>query len=338
MKRKILALYSHENAVENYRTIRPLERVEHKVTFQDFIAKKRRTVGEIAETLYKKGDVWFIKYLPENDLPEVLTSCRNILNSTGKKVRLIVDIDDNVFEIPFENIASFFWSNKRKSEMAAVLKQADMIIASTNPLKNYLKRFNDNVVVLKNCLDLSQWKDKKKKNKVIKIGWVYSKTHIPDIQRCADAIKEIKEEFGDKISIELLGGDRGVFDCDTKVNKPVPFTEYPKKLQSLNWDISIAPLADNEFNKGKSNIKWLESTMACSAFIGSNVYPYEHSIKNGETGFICGSKNQWKNALRKLITDEALREGIVKKARKEVTQNYDIDKEVYKYNKLFELI
>jgi glycosyltransferase involved in cell wall biosynthesis len=78
--------------------------------------------------------------------------------------------------------------------------------------------------------------------------------------------------------------------------------------------------------------------MAGSAFIGSNVYPYEHSIKNGETGFICGSKNQWKNALRKLITDEALREGIVKKARKEVTQNYDIDKEVYKYNKLFELI
>lgn len=334
-QRKILALYSHKNAVEEYRTFRPLSRCSHKVTFQDYITKKRRTVGEIAETLYKKGDIWWIKYLPENNLPEVLMSCINVLKERGKKVTLVVDIDDNVFEIPYGNIAMFFWKRRRQEELASIIKMANLVVASTEPLKSYLKRFNPKVVTLKNCLDLKQWKGKRKKNKQIKIGWVYSKTHIPDIIKVKEAVEEIKKEYGNKISIELMGGDKSVFDCEVKVNNPVPFSEYPKELQRLNWDISICPLVDNEFNRGKSNIKWMESSMAGCAVVTSRVYPYERSIKNGVTGFICGSKNQWKNALRKLIESEELRKELVKNAQKEIRENYDIDKEVERYNKLF---
>lgn len=334
-KRKILALYSHQNAVEEYRTFRPLSRCGHKVTFQDYICKKKRTVGEIAETLYKKGDIWWVKYMPSNNLPEVLMSCRKVLAERGKKVTLVVDIDDNVFEIPYGNIAMFFWKRRRKEELASVLKMADMVVVSTEPLKRYLSKFTHKVVVLKNCLDLSQWEKKKKKNDKIKIGWVYSKTHTPDISRVKEAIEEIKKEYGDKISIELLGGDKSVFDCETVINEPVPFAKYHERLQELNWDISICPLVDNDFNRGKSNIKWLESSMASCAVIASDVYPYERSITHGKTGLICGSKNQWKNALRKLIESRELRDELVKNAKKEIKENYDIEKEAEKYNKLF---
>jgi glycosyltransferase involved in cell wall biosynthesis len=152
------------------------------------------------------------------------------------------------------------------------------------------------------------------------------------------AIEEIKKEYGDKISIELFGGNDKIFNCEIKVNKPVPFSEYSKTLQKLNWDISIAPLLDNVFNQSKSNIKWLESSMAGCAFVGSNVYPYKHSVKNGETGFVCRNKNQWKNALRKLIDSKELRKELVANAQKEIKENYNISKEVKKYNKFFECL
>jgi len=337
MKRKILAIYSHHNAVEEYRTFRPLSRIKHKVTFVDYVLKKRRKVGDIAETLYKKGDIWFIKYLPDNNLPALLLSCRQILRERGKKVKIVVDLDDNVFEIPFGNIAMFFWGNSKIEKMASLVKYADLVICSTEPLKDYVvKNLNDKAVVLKNCLDLDQWEDTEEENDVVKIGWVYSKTHIPDIGECKKAIQEIKKEYGDKISIELFGGDNTVFDVETVVHEPIEFRQYHYKLMRLNWDISIAPLVDNEFNRGKSNIKWLESTMAGSAFIGSKVAPYTDSIKNGKTGYLCKTKAQWKKALKTLIDDKTKRKEIRQNAYNEIVEKYDIEKEVEKYNQVFE--
>ena len=337
MKRKILAIYSHHNAVEEYRTFRPLSRIKHKVTFVDYVLKKRRKVGDIAETLYKKGDIWFIKYLPDNNLPALLLSCRQILRERGKKVKIVVDLDDNVFEIPFGNIAMFFWGNSKIEKMASLVKYADLVKCSTEPLKDYVvKNLNDKAVVLKNCLDLDQWEDTEEENDVVKIGWVYSKTHIPDIGECKKAIQEIKKEYGDKISIELFGGDNTVFDVETVVHEPIEFRQYHYKLMRLNWDISIAPLVDNEFNRGKSNIKWLESTMAGSAFIGSKVAPYTDSIKNGKTGYLCKTKAQWKKALKTLIDDKTKRKEIRQNAYNEIVEKYDIEKEVEKYNQVFE--
>lgn len=337
MKRKILAIYSHHNAVEEYRTFRPLSRVKHKVTFVDYVLKKRRKVGDIAETLYKKGDIWFIKYVPDNEVSALLLSCRQILRERGKKVKLVVDLDDNVFEIPYGNIAMFFWKESKIIKMASLVKYADLVICSTNPLKDYVvKNLNEKAVVLKNCLDLNQWEENHKENDKVKIGWVYSKTHIPDIKECKKAIEEIKKEYGDKISIELFGGDKTVFDCEVVVHEPIEFRQYHYKLMRLNWDISIAPLVDNDFNRGKSNIKWLESTMAGSAFIGSRVAPYINAIKNGTTGYLCKSKAQWKKALRILINNKEKREEVRGNAYHEVIDNYNIDKEVDKYNKVFE--
>jgi glycosyltransferase involved in cell wall biosynthesis len=78
--------------------------------------------------------------------------------------------------------------------------------------------------------------------------------------------------------------------------------------------------------------------MAGAAFISSNVYPYEHSIKNGVTGFVCGSKRQWKNALRKLITDEHFRKEMVLNARYEVMNKYNIENGAKTIHDFFENI
>lgn len=93
----------------------------------------------------------------------------------------------------------------------------------------------------------------------------------------------------------------------------------------MGIDISVGPLADNDFNKCKSNIKWLESSMAGAAFIGSNVYPYEMSIKHGKTGFIAKTKNQWVKYISWLIDDDGRRNEMAKAAKEEVLKKYNLE-------------
>ena len=340
--RKICSIYTNRNAVETYRNFRPLEHSGHEVTFIDKIVenKVRQRLDKIAESLWKKGDIWFMKYLPNNNFLNVIVSAKQYLASQGKKVTMVVDQDDNIFEIPWGNAALFYWPRTRVEKQAQLLATADWIVASTEPLKNYLTRFNENVVVIPNMIDPKDWNltRKRKKNKKVKIGWVFSPTHIPDLPVINEALCDVMEEMKDVAEFEMMGGETRIFGFEYKSPKPCPFAEYPKRLEELNWDISIGPLTDNKFNESKSNIKFLESTMAGAAFVGSNVYPYSRSIENGKTGFLAGSKNQWKNALRKLITNEKLRKEMVENARKVVLEEYNIEKHTQPIYDFFENI
>ena len=87
-------------------------------------------------------------------------------------------------------------------------------------------------------------------------------------------------------------------------------------------DISVCPLADNQFNRCKSNIKWLESTMSGAAVVASDVYPCAQSIEHGKTGYLAKRTKDWVKCLSDLIENEDKRKQMVKNAQKEVKDNY----------------
>jgi hypothetical protein len=49
--------------------------------------------------------------------------------------------------------------------------------------------------------------------------------------------------------------------------------EYFKYIHQENPQLFIFPLCDTKFNRGKSNISWLEATYVGSAFAGTKVLP-----------------------------------------------------------------
>ena len=58
-----------------------------------------------------------------------------------------------------------------------------------------------------------------------------------------------------------------------EVHPGVPVTSYPTKLASLELDCVVAPLVDNEFNRCKSNIKWLECSAIGVPLFASRIDP-----------------------------------------------------------------
>jgi hypothetical protein len=58
----------------------------------------------------------------------------------------------------------------------------------------------------------------------------------------------------------------------------VAFPEHARKICDLALDIGIAPLADNQFNRNKSCIKYYEYAMSGAVTVASHVLPYSAEV------------------------------------------------------------
>jgi glycosyltransferase involved in cell wall biosynthesis len=251
---------------------------------------------------------------------DVLFSMRKAVDA-----KVVIDVDDNIWQVPPGNIAreADHW-DKFVALNTAIVQEADWVTVSTEPLKTILEPLNPKIVVLPNIVDPKEWDFERKKHDKLRIGWVWSPTHIPDIPVVEEALRKIYKKYD--VEIVIFGRENNLFDFPTTNIKGVKHSEYPKLFREAGIDISICPLKDNDFNRCKSNIKWLESTLAGAAVVASDVHPYSSSIKDGKTGYIAKGTNQWVKKLSWLIESKEKRDEMVKNARKEVLDNYTSNK------------
>ena len=113
---------------------------------------------------------------------------------------------------------------------------------------------------------------------------------------------------------------------------------YPWQFKTLNIDIGLAPLEKNRFSICKSEIKWEEYSALEIPTVLSDQVPYNIAVKDGETGFLAKTEKDWEESLTKLILDARLRKTIGKKAREVVKDNYDLDKEISQYKKIYDTV
>jgi hypothetical protein len=316
---KILAFRNKISAVSNYRLTRPLTLLG--ATFRKTLLRKndKLTLQQLGERLKKIGDIWVMKYVDDFNTLNVIYSMRNAVKS-----KVVVDIDDNLWAMEPDN-ASFGSPKAHANRCMMVMesiRSADWVTVSTKPLWEYLKKYNENITVLPNLIDPSEWKWKRETHDKIRIGWVYSPTHFPDIKGVLPYIKKLHRDFGDRIEFVVFGTTCDIFGKVpiTKI-KGVAHADYPKMLTEAGIDISIAPLKHNDFNRSKSNIKWLESTLSGACFVCSDLDPYNEVI-NGKTGFKV--KKDWYKPIARLIEDKELRETLQRNSL-EAIKKYDIN-------------
>lgn len=213
------------------------------------------------------------------------------------------------------------------------LPLTDGMFVTTNDLADAYKdvlKDGAGMFVLPNSLDLNRWKLPVKKHTangkegVVRIGWQGSWSHMYDFAETEllSALKVIKKEYGDKVDICFFTNLTKVkIDFKkAKFYKPVPLIRYPKRLHSLDFDIGLAPLRDTEFNRAKSNIKYLEYGILGIPTIASMVTPYMED----KVVLVKNRHNDWYKAIKKLIEDPDARERIGLAAREDALQNYDI--------------
>ncbi len=115
------------------------------------------------------------------------------------------------------------------------------------------------------------------------------------------ALNEVARAVGERLRFHVLY-DEAFFDAlDTPHKKFDPMADYAKYMRMLGEaDIAFMPLADTEFNRSKSDLKFIEAGAARVAALASHVV-YESSIQDGKTGLIFRDAMELRAGLLRLL-------------------------------------
>lgn len=283
-KLKILAVVNNLGAVAQVRIISPLK----------FLKENGYVDYEVIDVSLGKENP--ITYVPDIVILQRLNDMNyyeffKFLKSKGSKI--IFELDDNLLELPKKNPAySLFSDPNLKRGFLEYIWLADYLMVSTENLKNYYSEFNKQIVVVPNQIDdqiFSNQKIRKTDISNIRIGFAGTITHREDFEQVEPALREIQTKYKNRIKLVFLNMIPKTFVHDRSVEF-IPgadsLKEFSERLLKANFDIGLAPLSFNNFNMGKSDIKFLEYGITGVAGVYSNFGPYKRTIANNETGLL----------------------------------------------------
>ena len=243
----------------------------------------------------------------------------------------LAEMDDNMVDTPAYNPASEVYDPAGTHHRQVALEQfknMDGMIVSTPYLKEVYSDYNDNIYVVENGVDLSAWdRTHRKSRKGIRIGWAGGSSHEEDLRVVEPVIHSILSKYRD-VSFVLCHGvppflrniDRVEF-----VTKWARIDHYPQYLADRSFDIGMAPLVDNAFNRGKSNLRWLEYSALGIPTVASNVGHFAQTVKHGIDGLLANDAKEFEAHLETLIRDRRIRRAIGKAAYGRVASDFHVD-------------
>lgn len=263
----------------------------------------------------------------------------------------VIETDDNYLDVPQWNAA--FHGFKQGSEFRSTaidsLRNADAVVTTTPHLKETYAKFNENIFIVPNSLDFKGdrkfvgWdKVSVRKHRGVRVGWIGGRTHFDDIMSVAPVLRDVLDEFKNvklvlvnsalKRSCELLGKPypfegRRVLEAD----RSVAINRYAPFAASFGFDIGIAPLVDCNFNRSKSNLRWLEYSAMKVPSVCQNVGHFATTINHGKDGLLVTTPEEWGKALRALVSLPSLREEIGREAYKRVKHDFNVKRNTADY-------
>ena len=240
-----------------------------------------------------------------------------------KQGKLIVtDIDDDYWHIPKSNPAKKYWGKDRLKKVAETLRLSNAVIVSTHTLKNVIDRYNKNVHVIPNYVEIPVMNKKMQSHK-LRIGYAGSSSHVGDFSNnVISAFLEIHKKYHDAVDLIFLGYLPPPLIGKAHYYKPVSCLDYMNTLAGLNLDIGIAPLEDNMFNKSKSPLKYFEYSAVKAMTIASDTPVYRNHIHPSTGVLLKDKKDDWFSAISHFIFDRSTVDNMQTAAYKTVKANY----------------
>jgi glycosyltransferase involved in cell wall biosynthesis len=297
-----------------------------------------------------------------------LTRLHEVIRAQGKPNRLVLDHDDNVFKVsPLSNHyvdygtenfkieangkVIYAWEDgvnidlaknrKRLDEIKWSLETCDMLTTTTEHLASVFRPYCENIRVLPNCVDMNVWQKLpllRPNPEEIRIYWSGGHSHWEDLFLIKDVLVQIaRENKNVKIVIagwKPLGMEEEYPKEQFEFHKWVDTQAHPYRTAIADADISIIPLVDNEFNRCKSAIKFIEMGALKIPSVVSMVSPYKEMIDLKEDNGVFvenNSKDGWYKGITALIKDAELRKKIGQNAYDTVKENFDINTQKHQW-------
>jgi glycosyltransferase involved in cell wall biosynthesis len=281
--------------------------------------------------------------------------------------KVVFDVDDLMIDpeiasnVIIDGIRS---QHLKEAEVAAhygrirqTMRSADMCIATSEELVQHMRQawmparllLNgfDHDTFLASRLATRAWA--RMRDGLVRIGYAGgSRTHQRDFAVCAEAVAEALRKHGNARLVLFRLGTVPVLDIEEfpvltgledqiEWRDLVPLERLPEEM--ARFDINLAPLEiGNPFCEAKSELKYFEAALVDVPTIASATGPYRRAIRNGETGMLAETPEQWQAALGRLLDDPALRMRLSHAAHLDVIWTFGPERRLQEVATLLDLI
>jgi glycosyltransferase involved in cell wall biosynthesis len=295
--------------------------------------------------------------------PDKLKLARH-LKSLGKKI--VFDNDDTYKDDKSVKLNAYMTEERVKLGLEKInhivdtfITEADLVTTSTEFLADEYRKLNPNVVVLPNMIDPFYFDEPlRNEGDKVRIGITGSVGLSSDLDVLFPIFKHYQNDPRVQLVFFSLNGKptkllREIYEDEYKTLEALnvewhPLAEvheYYEVLNNVKLDIQIIPRQDNYFNRCKSNIKFLESSMfeipVIAQGFSDNLSPYQANPEDAKHMLIAHDFNEWIKHIEFLIENKEARREQGKRAREYVVKNYDINKKAHlwedAYRKIYDV-
>jgi len=253
-----------------------------------------------------------------------------IERAIGMRKRTIYEVDDDFEHVPPSNPTHDYVQNGPAGVVRDALGMADIAAFSTAPLADVYEA--ERKVIWPNVVDPDMWPqlDGPRIDGLV-FGFSGSPTHNEDLATVGWVIAELMAKYENVWfvhsgvwvgTIQLLVPHERVLQFGMDMG-PAYLSRYTRM-----FDIGIAPLVDNAFNRSKSGLRLLEHSWCDVPTVASDLPPYS------DTGIPCrlaSTQEEWWRYLEELVVSSEARSELASASRGVVRDHWLISQNIWRW-------
>lgn len=235
-------------------------------------------------------------------------------------VPMVFDFDDAIFhsyKSPSNGYLSYL---KFPGKTAEICRLSTHIMAGNEYLAEYSLATNKNVTIIPTTIDTEKYRltEERVPPEIPTIGWSGSFSTIQHL----DTIRGILQELAktEKFRLRVIGTP--TYDLPGVETEAIGWRSETELDDLGQMDIGLMPLPDDNWSKGKCGLKALQYMALDIPTICSPVGVNSTIIKDGENGFLAGTKDEWIEKLKLMIHSVELRRKLGRAGRETVVREY----------------
>ncbi len=228
--------------------------------------------------------------------------------------RVAVDFDDNVWD-------KYAASPRLADKFDRIVRRAGLVIAANDFLMKKALRLNPSTIKIPTPVAWERYPEPGAAEKFPRftVAWIGTPVTYRELETAAPALRSMARAA----DFELLAIARAGLSARPLAGVPVRWVDWSPEEEApllARCHAGIMPLEDNAFNRGKSAYKLIQYAAAGLPAIATPLGENLKVVDDKITGFLAQTPEEWAEALRQLVRDEALRRQMGGAARQKAWQ------------------
>jgi glycosyltransferase involved in cell wall biosynthesis len=246
---------------------------------------------------------------------------------------IVFDVDDAIFTkrvgIVKNPLYAFF---------DRIARISDYVFAGSHCILEYAKLLNKNALLVPTAVNTEIFDASKvvgdaagPRDEFV-IGWLGAgEIHLGSLMLIKEPLRALSKKY--KIAFRMVSSlgshrirnafrDVAGLTIDYGQDDWIALEAIPEAMKG--FDVSVMPLIDSPYTRGKCALKALESMAMKIPVVASGVGENNYVIKHGENGFLANTAEEWIGCIEELIIDEAKRRRIAENGYAAVSRDYTI--------------